>query len=301
MPLIHPTLVSHNTSIIGFQYFSQTRYFNSRLTKSRISIPQFTTNRTFEFSHLSPLSSLSVHYSSSFLLHSKNPTAFEMTASFRRAIGQRFNPSGIFFTLSVAFRQPRLFLPHLSVRDISSVDWAALRRAGFRGVVLDKDNTLTAPYSLSLWPNLNDSLQQCLLAFPGQVAVFSNSAGLREYDPNGLEATKLEESIEGVSVIRHETKKPAGTVEEIEKFFGCSASHLLMVGDRNFTDVVYGNKNGFLTVLTEPLCLSKEPFIVQQVRRFERFLVNHWCKKGLKPVEHPLLSEARNCIQDNSL
>ncbi|MQL77088.1 hypothetical protein Taro_009486, partial [Colocasia esculenta] len=62
-----------------------------------------------------------------------------------------------------------------------------------------------------------------------------------------------------------ETKKPAGTAEDIEKYFGCSASHLIMVGDRCFTDVVYGNQNGFLTILTGPLTLSNEPFIVQQL------------------------------------
>ncbi|XP_078171646.1 haloacid dehalogenase (HAD) superfamily protein [Carex rostrata] len=220
-----------------------------------------------------------------------------MTATFRRALGQRFNPAGILFTGSVALREPCLFLPHLSVRDMRSLDWAALRQVGFRGVVLDKDNTLTEPYSRSLWPPLADSLRECVEAFPGQVAVFSNSAGLTEYDPDGSEARSLEESIEGIRVIRHEAKKPSGSAEEIERFFGCSASQLLMIGDRYFTDVAYGNKNGFLTILTEPLCLSKEPIVVQQVRKFESFLVNLWNRKGLKPVQHPLQCEAEKCVK----
>lgn len=37
------------------------------------------------------------------------------------------------------------------------------------------------------------------------------------------------------------------------------------VGDRPFTDIVYGNRNGFLTILTEPLSVAEEPFIVKQV------------------------------------
>ena len=37
------------------------------------------------------------------------------------------------------------------------------------------------------------------------------------------------------------------------------------VGDRPLTDIVYGNMNGFLTILTEPLSLAEEPFIVRQV------------------------------------
>lgn len=40
---------------------------------------------------------------------------------------------------------------------------------------------------------------------------------------------------------------------------------LLQVGDRPLTDIVYGNQNGFLTILTEPLSLNEEPFIVRQV------------------------------------
>lgn len=40
---------------------------------------------------------------------------------------------------------------------------------------------------------------------------------------------------------------------------------LVQVGDRPFTDIVYGNRNGFLTILTNPLSLAEEPFIVRQV------------------------------------
>lgn len=37
------------------------------------------------------------------------------------------------------------------------------------------------------------------------------------------------------------------------------------VGDRPFTDIAYGNRNGFLTILTNPLSLDEEPLIVNQV------------------------------------
>ena len=40
------------------------------------------------------------------------------------------------------------------------------------------------------------------------------------------------------------------------------------MGDRPLTDIVYGNINGFLTILTEPLSLAEEPFIVRQVGFF---------------------------------
>nr|XP_009418788.1 PREDICTED: uncharacterized protein LOC103998906 [Musa acuminata subsp. malaccensis] len=216
----------------------------------------------------------------------------------QRALGQLFNREGAASLLSVAASEPRLALPHLSVPDIRWVDWPALHRLGFRGVVFDKDNTLTAPYSLSLWPPLDPSFRLCRSAFTaGSIAVFSNSAGLKQFDPDGEEAKALEKSIGGIHVIRHEVKKPAGTAEDIERYFGCPASLLVMVGDRIFTDVVYGNKHGFLTILTEPLCLSEEPFIVKQVRKLERLLVNSWHQKGFEPPKHALLAEAKQCIK----
>ncbi|XP_008789761.2 phosphatidylglycerophosphate phosphatase 1, chloroplastic [Phoenix dactylifera] len=224
-----------------------------------------------------------------------------MTNWWQRALGQRLNSAGVGSFASVVAREPHLALPHIAVPDIRWIDWTEMERLGFRGVVFDKDNTLTAPYSLSLWPPLSHSLHLCRSAFPGKIAIFSNSAGLRQFDQDGSEARALEESIGGIHVIRHEIKKPSGTAEDIEKYFGCSASLLVMVGDRHFTDVVYGNKHGFLTILTEPLSLSEEPFIVKQVRKLENILVKRWYQQGLRPPKHGLLSEANQCIKVPSL
>nr|CAB3474529.1 unnamed protein product [Digitaria exilis] len=228
-------------------------------------------------------------------------------AWWRRAIGQRFNPAGVAAVATVAASEPRLALPHVSVHDIRWLDWAELRRAGFRGVVFDKDNTLTAPYAPALWPPLAAAFDQCRAAFPpGALAIYSNSAGLKQYDPDGVDARAIEAAIEGVHVIRHgkcrltvldNTKKPGGAAMEIESYFGCSASVLVMVGDRYFTDVVYGNRNGFLTVLTEPLNFAGESYIVKRVRKLEAYIVSYWYKKGHKPVKHPLLPDARRIVK----
>ncbi|GER53427.1 haloacid dehalogenase superfamily protein [Striga asiatica] len=211
----------------------------------------------------------------------------------KAAVGQRINLDGIACLFGILSKDKHLAIPHVSVPDIRHVDWSELKNRVFVGVMFDKDNTITAPYSLSIWEPLCLSVQQCKSLFGNNVAVFSNSAGV---------------------------KKPAGTAEEIERHFGCKSSRLIMVGDRPFTDIVYGNRNGFFTMLTQPLSLIEEPLIVRQadlwnkelrvsasylelvivalslldafhVRLLEAAIVRRWCNKGLMPVTHELLSD----------
>ncbi|XVF16819.1 hypothetical protein REPUB_Repub10bG0064900 [Reevesia pubescens] len=215
----------------------------------------------------------------------------------KAAVGQRINVEGIVFSVRVFVKDRHLALPHVAVPDIRCIDWNELHRRGFKGVVFDKDNTISAPYSLTLWPPLRPSIERCRDVFGPDIAVFSNSAGLLEYDHDDSKATKLEGTI-GIEVIRHRVKKPAGTAEEIEKHFGYKSSQLIMVGDRPFTDIVYGNQNGFLTILTEPLSLVEEPFIVRQVRKLELTLINWWFRRRLKPISHNFLPDTAQCVKD---
>ncbi len=84
---------------------------------------------------------------------------------------------------------PELSMAHVTVPDIRWVDWHALKAAGFKGCVFDKDNTLTEPYALGIHEPLTGSMKQCMDAFDGHVALLSNSAGLQEFDPKGQHVT----------------------------------------------------------------------------------------------------------------
>lgn len=53
----------------------------------------------------------------------------------------------------------------------------------------------------------------------------------------------------------------------------------MLVGDRYLTDVVYGNRNGLLTIRPSPLTLSGEPGGVVLVSRMFHLLAScHTCK-----------------------
>ena len=146
---------------------------------------------------------------------------------------QSMNTAGIalFFKSSVTDRA--LAMPQVSCEDVSRVRWSHLKSLGFAGVVFDKDNTLTTPYALEVHEKVRASLEACKEAFGAEnVAVYSNSAGLFQYDPDGKEADAMERAL-GIKFIRHATKKPAGDVDDVVAHFpSCdSAKKLIFVGE----------------------------------------------------------------------
>jgi phosphatidylglycerophosphatase GEP4 len=61
---------------------------------------------------------------------------------------QSFNLVGtLSFLSNLAFPSlRRLLIPHLRVSSISQLNFSKLHSLGFRGVIFDKDNTITQPY-----------------------------------------------------------------------------------------------------------------------------------------------------------
>jgi phosphatidylglycerophosphatase GEP4 len=157
-------------------------------------------------------------------------------------------------TLASVIRRPSLLVPHVSVDNISQVDYAAMKeRAGIRAIVFDKDNTLTAPYAMEIHPLAASGLETAKQVFGvDNVAIMSNSAGTLD-DPNYHDAQQIEAAL-GIAVIRHDEKKPGGLDEVLTHFNMDDPAALCMVGDRLLTDVVFGNLYGMLTIHTLPLC-----------------------------------------------
>jgi phosphatidylglycerophosphatase GEP4 len=221
--------------------------------------------------------------------------------------------------------EPSLAVPHISVPDIRWIDWKALRAAGFEAVVFDKDNTLTSPFATGgdegggggssgaprskssssahngAHPRVRGALDEARRVFgPERLALFSNSAGLAQYDPSGKEAEAVEEAL-GVRVLRHRAKKPAGDAGDLEAALGgqggkgsgkaVKATRAVFVGDRYLTDVAYGNRHGMLTVRVSPLVTSRgaEPPAVVLARALEDALARRWRRLGVRAPAHALV------------
>ncbi|MBW2977897.1 YqeG family HAD IIIA-type phosphatase [Candidatus Woesearchaeota archaeon] len=196
---------------------------------------------------------------------------------------QNFNLEGTLYFPWVMLRKS-LAIPHFSVADISKIYFAKLKHYGFKGLVFDKDNTLTAPYKLEIYPTIIEAFAQCRDVFGNRIAIMSNSAGTND-DRNYHEQARAIEDALGIPVLRHTRKKPWG-IRAVRKYFGCDPSELAMFGDRIFTDVVFGNRYGMLTIHTALLTEEGDNPTAAKVRSYELPLVEKWIKRGKRPPHH---------------
>lgn len=179
-------------------------------------------------------------------------------------------------TFASVLRRPSLMVPHVSVATISEIDFKALKEQGIAAVMFDKDNTITAPYSNTIHSLASTGIDNAIEVFGREkVAILSNSAGTRD-DKDYQDAIEIETSL-GISVIRHDEKKPGGLAESLEHFQLTDPASLCMVGDRLLTDIVFGNLHGMLTIHVLPLCKGADN------KR------DNWTAKVLRPVENKVL------------
>ncbi|KAI8909450.1 mitochondrial PGP phosphatase-domain-containing protein [Powellomyces hirtus] len=188
-------------------------------------------------------------------------------------------------SLGKLVRNPSLLVPHLVVRDIRSINFPALKAAGIKVMVFDKDNTVTAPYVDTVHPPFQSSWTKCKEEFgANNVVIVSNSAGT--LDDVGHEKAKKVEDALGVSVYRHDMKKPAGG-ELLAAHYSCPAPLIAVVGDRLFTDIVYGNACGMMTIYATQIVTEKgdNPFAAM-IRHLEHPLLRWLQIRGVQPPEH---------------
>ena len=88
--------------------------------------------------------------------------------------------------------------------DIRRMPFQELRDRGFRGIVFDKDNTLTLPYARAIHAPLKPAIDAARKAFGDRLAVLSNSVGSSD-DIGFVQAEQLERSLQ-LRVVRHGTK-----------------------------------------------------------------------------------------------
>ncbi|KAF1989858.1 HAD-superfamily phosphatase [Aulographum hederae CBS 113979] len=191
-------------------------------------------------------------------------------------------------------KDPALCLPHYTASTFNQLPvplskaFSGEREKGvdIRAVILDKDNCFAKPHENEVWHAYNEKFQELRKAYPGSsLLIVSNTAGTLS-DPNFAQADLLERNT-GVSVLRHNTKKP-GCRNEIMDYFRnakdvdiTSPSQIAVVGDRLFTDVMLANLMGARGVWIKDGIVENTSIFT----RLEKALAGFLLKKGYNPPD----------------
>ncbi|KAI9838223.1 MAG: hypothetical protein M1838_004650 [Thelocarpon superellum] len=194
-------------------------------------------------------------------------------------------------TLSVfkLLRDPSLCLPHSTISTFQHLPIPLSgafrsRKADIRAVVLDKDNCFAIPHANTVHKAYQDTFQRLRAEYPGaRLLIVSNSAGTD--DDGGAKAAALLEQNTGVTVLRHSTKKPGIHPQIMQHFLAhpdsgvTHPSHVAIVGDRLFTDVMMGNMMGSWSVWVRDGVVPSKGMLP----RLEGHLADFLTRRGYQP------------------
>ena len=129
---------------------------------------------------------------------------------------------------------------------VLDIDFKVLRKQGVRKVALDVDQTLAHHQGIEVTPEIAEYLnKQVADGVIEEIIIASNS--LRDL------SAFTERLNAKIVVASARVRKPRRKYfEEVCRVAGCEPSEMVMVGDRIFTDILGGNKAGFVTVLVKP-------------------------------------------------
>lgn len=201
---------------------------------------------------------------------------------------QSLNLDAIFYFPIARYFNKSLAIPHFSVKNISRIDPIKLKEVGFKGLVFDKDNTLTVPYGREIHPSIREAFEEFRSVFRNNIVIMSNSAGTKD-DKNYGDAREIESDL-GINVLKHDRKKPGG-IESVTEYFNCEPQELVMFGDRIFTDIVFGNRYGMLTVHTALLTEEGDNKAAVKIRRIEIPYMRKLVGQGKKAPTHSMYNE----------
>ncbi len=152
-----------------------------------------------------------------------------------------------------------VFRPDHVFPDIFAVRPAWLAERGFRGLIVDLDNTIVpwrgeepAPATIAWFAELHDA--------GIRVVLVSNAGG-----PRGERMG----AILGVPVVAPAKKPMSVGYRKALALLEIPAAEVSALGDQIFTDVLGGNRAGVATILVDPVT-RREFFLTRLVRLFER-------------------------------
>jgi len=155
-----------------------------------------------------------------------------------------------------------------SVLDIP-VEWVVAR--GYRGVVLDVDNTIV-PWNTNRLSEQVAEWVRCLTRAGVRICLVSNSGGVQR-------VRELADMLKIDCVTLAVKPRRRAFRLALEKL-GTSTKETIGIGDQIFTDVLGGNRMGLTTILVRPIA-PRDFILTRFVRLAERLMLNLLDRKGM--------------------
>lgn len=163
----------------------------------------------------------------------------------------------------------KIFTPTYRAKKLTELDQNFFEQ--FDLIFIDLDNTICIPETLEIPLEISNFIknltQTKLLVCPSNSTTSAKRLAIIKKDLN-------------IQTTDSKKKKPfLGLINLLKKQFDLNNKKILVIGDRLFTDIVFGNRAGWQTLLVEPLS-DKEYWWIKIVRKIENQITNKLTKKS---------------------
>ncbi len=158
-----------------------------------------------------------------------------------------------------------IFIPDQYVGAVEDIDLDALAAAGIKGLLIDRDKTLTDWRSRDISEAKHAWIRAAKKRF--EVCIVSNTIFGK-----GVRSVSTDLQIPYVARWGWGRKPFPGAIRAALEKIRCEAAETAMIGDQLFTDVWGGNAQGLRTILVEP-APGPEFIGTMIVRFFERIVI----------------------------
>ncbi|WGS65013.1 YqeG family HAD IIIA-type phosphatase [Marinitoga aeolica] len=195
-----------------------------------------------------------------------NPYTYEIDSFYKKtvAIISKITYFIFFYTLGWFFRVMDLAVPNEFVDSVFDIDYKKLKNKNYQLLIFDFDNTLTTWRSEKLPEEIIKLFEKISKDF--KIMIASNG---KEYRFEGIKEQLVKYNIK---VMGYSLKPFTFRIKKRIKEFGIESTHVALIGDQLFTDIIAGNKNGFYTIKVKPLS-NKERFFTKILRFFEKISI----------------------------
>ena len=155
----------------------------------------------------------------------------------------------------------KILRPDYYYKEIYSIKFDLLGKNGIKGVICDIDNTIVKWSEKEMKKEVLSWFDE--LSTEGfKVCLVTNSLNER--------ANYFSDKI-NIPAIGHAIKPAKWSYKKAQKIMDLSENEIVVIGDQIFTDILGGNRLGFMTILVDPLT-EKEFFTTKFFRLLEK-----WC------------------------